>query len=175
MMNRRAWLLAGTVATALPLSGGASTPATPRTVAEAIAAHPQLSTLNKLIHDNGLAATLNETGPFTMFAPTDDASKAASARTSESLKDKERVVALVKFHVVPGTMTSDEVRNGNAPTLNGATVALSKSGAPSSPWKTPSSRPQTCRQWRGSSGGPRAHPAAGEMTDRPAAPSRARR
>ena len=129
MMNKRAWLLAGTVATALALCGCASSPATPRTVAEAIAAHPQLSTLNKLIHDNGLAATLNETGPFTVFAPTDDAFKAAPARTSESLKDKERVVALVKFHVVPGTMTSDEVRNGNAPTLNGATVALSKSGA----------------------------------------------
>jgi uncharacterized surface protein with fasciclin (FAS1) repeats len=129
MMNKRAWLIAGTAATALFLAGCASTPAAPKTVAQAIAANPQLTTLNKLINDNDLAATLNSAGPFTVFAPTDEAFKAVPARTWESLsKDKDRVAALLKFHVVPGTMTSDIVRNGTAATLNGATVALSKSG-----------------------------------------------
>jgi len=129
MMKKRSWLLASTAAAALFLVGCASTPA-PKTVAQTIAETPQLSTLNKLIVDNGLTEALNAAGPFTVFAPTDDAFKAVPAKAWESLaKDKDRVAALLKFHVVPGTMTSDIVRNGNAPTLNGANVALSKSGS----------------------------------------------
>lgn len=128
MIDKRSWLLAGTAAVALFLAGCA-TSSGPQTVAQTIAGNPQLSTLNKLIQDNDLTETLNAAGPYTVFAPSDDAFKAVPAKAWESLsKDKSRVAALLKFHVVPGTMTSDLVRNGNAPTLNGANVALSKSG-----------------------------------------------
>ena len=54
-------------------------------------ARPQLSTLSKLIKDAGLTDTLAGTGPFTVFAPTDEAFKAVPAATLDELaKDKER-------------------------------------------------------------------------------------
>jgi uncharacterized surface protein with fasciclin (FAS1) repeats len=128
MIDKRSWLLASTAAVALFLAGCA-TSSGPKTVAQTIAENPQLTTLSKLIQDNGLTDTLNAAGPYTVFAPTDEAFKAVPARAWESLaKDKARVADLLKFHVVPGTMTADNVRNGNAPTLNGANVALSRSG-----------------------------------------------
>ena len=130
MINQRRWLVASTaLAAALVFAGCATTPA-PKTVSETIAANPQLTTLSKLIADNGLTATLDAAGPYTVFAPTDEAFKAVPAAKWDALaKDKDRVAALLKYHVVPGTMTSDKVQNGTAPTVNGATVALSKSGS----------------------------------------------
>ena len=73
---KRITLLAAVTAFTL-LQGCASTPA-PRTVAETAAATPQLSTLNKLIADAGLTDTLRGAGPYTVFAPSDEAFKAAA-------------------------------------------------------------------------------------------------
>ena len=71
------------------LAGCATTPA-PATIADTAARTPQLSTLNKLIADAGLAETLRGAGPFTVFAPSDEAFKAVPAKTMDELaKDKE--------------------------------------------------------------------------------------
>lgn len=128
MINKRTWLLATTAAATLFLAGCASLSG-PKSVADTIAADPQLTTLNKLIREHGLADALAQPGPFTVFAPTDEAFKTVPSRAWESLaKDKDRVAALIKFHVVPGTMMAANIRNGSAPTLNGAKVALSQAG-----------------------------------------------
>ena len=90
---------------------------------------PQLSTLSKLISDAGLADTLRGPGPFTLFAPTDEAFKAVPAKTlAELAANKEMLAAVLTFHVLPGKVMSADVKNGAAKTVNGANVALAKSG-----------------------------------------------
>lgn len=112
---------------ALALAGCATT-STPVSVADTIARDPQLSTLNGLVAQAGLADTLKGTGPYTVFAPTNDAFKAVPAKTMAELKDPAKLKALLTYHVVPKKVTAAEVRTGPARTANGADVALSKAG-----------------------------------------------
>ncbi len=115
--------------TALILSACATTPM-PTTVSETVAATPQLSTLNKLLGDAGLTETLKQEGPYTVFAPTDDAFKAVPAKTLEALsKDKALLISVLTYHVVPGKVTSAEVKNGPVTTVQGAPVSLYRSGS----------------------------------------------
>ena len=126
-MNRRTTLFAVLAALAL-VAGCATTPA-PTTIAETAARTPQLSTLNKLINDAGLADTLRGVGPFTVFAPSDDAFKAVPVATLDALaKDKERLKAVLSYHVLAGQVMAADVKNGAVKTVQGADVALSKSG-----------------------------------------------
>ena len=113
---------------ALALGACATTPA-PTTIADTAAANPQLTTLNKLINEAGLAETLRGPGPYTVFAPTDDAFKAVPPATLEALaKDKNRLKTVLSYHVVPGTLTSSDVKNGPVKTVQGGDVTLYKSG-----------------------------------------------
>lgn len=113
---------------ALTLSACATTP-TPVTVSETLATTPQLSTLTKLINDAGLTETLKEAGPYTVFAPTDDAFKAVPAKTLDALaKDKALLISVLTYHVVPGKVTAAEVKNGPLATAQGAPVSLYRSG-----------------------------------------------
>jgi uncharacterized surface protein with fasciclin (FAS1) repeats len=127
MMTKRAFaLLAAT--TALALAGCASTP-TPATITDTAARTPQLSTLSKLINDAGLADTLRGAGPFTVFAPTDEAFKAVPAATMAQLaQDKQMLLAVLNYHVIPGKVSSADVKTGNVKTVQGANVAMSKAG-----------------------------------------------
>ena len=125
-MNKKMWAAALTV---LALSACATTPM-PTTVSETVAATPQLSTLNKLLGDAGLTETLKQEGPYTVFAPTDDAFKAVPAKTLEALsKDKALLISVLTYHVVPGKVTSAEVKNGPVTTVQGAPVSLYRSGS----------------------------------------------
>ncbi len=125
---KRITTLAAATAFAL-LQGCASTPAT-RTVAETTAATPQLSTLNKLLADAGLTETLRGPGPYTVFAPSDEAFKAVPAKTLAELSaDKERLKSVLSYHVVSGKVSSAQVHNGNTKTVQGASLALAKAGA----------------------------------------------
>jgi uncharacterized surface protein with fasciclin (FAS1) repeats len=106
----------------------ATTP--PATIADTAARAPQLSTLNKLINEAGLADTLRGAGPYTVFAPTDDAFKAVPAATLQQLaSDKELLKSVLTFHVLPGKVGSADIKSGNAKTVQGANVALSKAGS----------------------------------------------
>ena len=126
-MTARHCLAAAT--TALALLSGCATTAPPANVADTIARTPQLSTLNKLVNDAGLADTLRGPGPFTVFAPTDDAFKTVPAATLTALgNDKVRLKAVLMYHVVPGKVAAADVKNGPAKTAQGANVALSRSG-----------------------------------------------
>jgi uncharacterized surface protein with fasciclin (FAS1) repeats len=126
-MTHRPALLATLVALAT-FAGCASTPA-PTTIADTAARTPQLSTLSKLIGDAGLADALRGPGPFTVFAPTDEAFKAVPAATLEALgKDREKLKAVLSYHVLAGKVMAADVKNGNAKTVQGADVALAKAG-----------------------------------------------
>jgi uncharacterized surface protein with fasciclin (FAS1) repeats len=123
-MNRLFALLASAA-----LAAGCATTPAPAAITDTAARTPQLSTLTKLINDAGLAETLRGAGPYTVFAPSDEAFKAVPAKTMlELAQNKELLKSVLTFHVVPGKVTSAEVKTGNAKTVQGANVALSKAG-----------------------------------------------
>ena len=129
MMNPRRLLVAASVGVAALLASGCATTPAPSSITDTAARTPALSTLARLVGEAGLADTLRGTGPFTVFAPTDDAFKALRAKTLEELsRDKERLKALLTYHVIPGKVMAVDVKPGNAKTANGANVALSKAG-----------------------------------------------
>ena len=125
MLNRR-FLFAAVTLAAL---AGCATHSTPVSVADTLAAKPQLSTLNSLVSKAGLTDTLKGAGPFTVFAPTDEAFAKVPAKTMDELgKDPAKLKAVLTYHVVPGKFMAADVKNGNAKTVNGANLALSKAG-----------------------------------------------
>ena len=123
--NRRALMLAASIA----VLSGCATPSGPVSVADTLAAAPELSTLSSLVVKVGLTDTLKGTGPFTVFAPTNAAFAKVPAKTMDDLaKDPEKLKAVLTYHVVPGKVMASDVKNGNAKTVNGANLALSKAG-----------------------------------------------
>lgn len=119
---------AAIAASAIALAGCASLSA-PVTVTDTAAKAPQLSTLAKLIQDAGLAETLRGPGPFTVFAPSDEAFKAVPQKTLQELAaNKEMLRAVLSYHVLPGKVSAAEVKPGNAKTVQGANVALARAG-----------------------------------------------
>jgi uncharacterized surface protein with fasciclin (FAS1) repeats len=118
-----------TLALAGCATGGANTTAPAATVAEAAARQPELHTLNKLLADAGMADTLKGAGPYTVFAPSDEAFKAVPAKTmSELVNNKELLRQVLAYHVVPARLGAAEVSNRNVKSMQGAELALSKAG-----------------------------------------------
>jgi uncharacterized surface protein with fasciclin (FAS1) repeats len=127
-MQRRSWLALASLAAALLFAGCATTPA-PMTVAQTIAANPQLTTATRLIQEAGLTETLQGNGEFTGFIPNDEAFKALPAATMQALgKDKARLKAVLSYHVVAGSLGSADVKNGPIKTVQGSYLSLYRSG-----------------------------------------------
>jgi uncharacterized surface protein with fasciclin (FAS1) repeats len=127
MIHRRILMLAPVAAL---VAACASQPAaTPVSVADTIAREPELSTLNSLVAQAGLADSLKAQGPLTVFAPTNEAFKAVPAKTMDELAhNPAKLKAVLSYHVVPAKLTAAEVKNGNVKTAQGANVALSRAG-----------------------------------------------
>lgn len=101
----------------------------PVSVTDTVARTQGLGTLSRLITEAGLADTLRAAGPYTVFAPNDEAFKALPADALAKLAaDKDALRAVLTFHVLPGRVMAAEVATGNAKTVNGATLALSRAG-----------------------------------------------
>ena len=96
-------------------------------VATAIGAG-QFHTLVAAVKAAGLVETLQGPGPFTVFAPTDDAFKKLPAGTVESLllpENKSKLVAVLTYHVVPGkVMAADVAGLTEAATVQGQKVKI---------------------------------------------------
>ena len=117
------------VVTAIAVLAGCASTSQPVSLAETIAARPQLSTLNGLIIKAGLTDTLKSAGPFTVFAPTNEAFAKVPAKTMEALaSDPAQLKAVLTYHVISGKVMLADVKNGNSKTVNGANVALSRAG-----------------------------------------------
>lgn len=88
------------------------------------------STLAAALGAAGLIEALKSDGPFTVFAPTDDAFAKIPPQTLTELlqpENKEKLTAILTYHVVPGKVTAHEVTNLNsAITLQGQTLKISK-------------------------------------------------
>lgn len=85
-------------------------------------------TLTAALQAGGLVETLRGNGPFTVFAPTDEAFAKLPAGTVESLlkpENKDKLVAILTYHVVGGKVAStDVVKLSSAKTVNGKEVKI---------------------------------------------------
>jgi uncharacterized surface protein with fasciclin (FAS1) repeats len=86
------------------------------------------NTLAAALEAGDLVGTLKADGPYTVFAPNDEAFAKLPEGTVESLllpENKEKLVAILTYHVVPGKVTAAEVVNlQTAPTANGDNLAI---------------------------------------------------
>ena len=115
--------------TAIAVLAGCASTSQSVSVADSIAARPQLTTLNSLIAKAGLTDTFKGTGPFTVFAPSNEAFAKVPAKAMEALSnDPAKLKAVLTYHIIPGKVLVADVKNGNNKTVNGANLALSKAG-----------------------------------------------
>lgn len=100
----------------------------PGDIVETAVAAGSFTTLAAALEAAGLVETLQGDGPFTVFAPTDDAFAALPDGTVESLlepENRDALVAILTYHVVAGRVTSDQVvQLDEATTVNGAPVQI---------------------------------------------------
>jgi uncharacterized surface protein with fasciclin (FAS1) repeats len=90
----------------------------------------KFNTLVQAIQAAGLVETLSGEGPFTVFAPTDEAFAQIPQETLQAvLADKEKLTAILTYHVVPGKlMAADVVRSTQLQTLQGQSITVSTEG-----------------------------------------------
>jgi uncharacterized surface protein with fasciclin (FAS1) repeats len=103
-------------------------------IVESAVAAGSFKTLVSAVQAAGLADTLKGAGPFTVFAPTDEAFAKLPAGTVENLlkpENKAKLQAILTYHVVPGKVTAaDVVKINMAKTVNGQSLAVNtKNGA----------------------------------------------
>ena len=97
-----------------------------KTIVGVAAGAGQFKTLVAAVKAAGLVKTLNGKGPFTVFAPTDEAFAKLPAGTVDLLKpeNKEKLVAVLTYHVLPGKLMTVDLTTTNAKTLNGKELPI---------------------------------------------------
>ncbi|MEM6979562.1 MAG: fasciclin domain-containing protein [Planctomycetota bacterium] len=99
-----------------------------KTVVEAAVAADGFNTLVAAVKAAGLVETLSGSGPFTVFAPTDEAFAKLPEGTIASLlkpENKDQLVKILTYHVVPGkVMAKDVVSLTEATTVQGSKVDI---------------------------------------------------
>ncbi|MFP5411498.1 MAG: fasciclin domain-containing protein [Gammaproteobacteria bacterium] len=114
---------------AAALVAGAATVAHAKDIVDTAVGAGSFNTLVKAVQAAGLVETLKGPGPFTVFAPTDEAFAKLPAGTLENLlKDKEALAKVLTYHVVPGKVMAADVKPGEAKTVQGQSVKLSAEG-----------------------------------------------
>lgn len=90
---------------------------------------PEHTTLVKALTAAGLTDTLSGTGPFTVFAPTDEAfAKIPKATLDGLLADKAALIKVLTYHVVPGKVMAKDVKAGSVKTVQGGMLTLGTTG-----------------------------------------------
>lgn len=119
-------LFAAAVASAAHHEGAMAKPEP--TVVEIAAGNPDFSTLVAAVQAADLVDALSAEGPFTVFAPTNEAFAALPEGTVDMLllpENKDKLVAILTYHVVPGkVMAAEVVEMTEATTLEGDTIAI---------------------------------------------------
>ncbi len=98
-----------------------------KNIVEIAAKAGQFNTLVAAVKAAGLVETLVGTGPFTVFAPTDDAFAKLPEGTVASLlkpENKDKLVSVLTYHVLPGKVPASAVKTMKAKTVNGQQVSL---------------------------------------------------
>ncbi|MCX5951526.1 MAG: fasciclin domain-containing protein [Cyanobacteria bacterium] len=109
-----------------------SYPLPSKNIVDTAVAAGNFKTLTTALKAAGLVETLKGKGPFTVFAPTDEAFAKLPAGTVESLLEpanKKKLTAILTYHVVAGNVkAADVVKLSSAKTLNGESVTIKTAG-----------------------------------------------
>ena len=129
-MRSKIAYFAGAAAAALTFAVGGARAAEADLIDTAVASG-QFQTLAAALDAAGLVETLKGPGPFTVFAPTDEAFAKLPEGTVETLlqpENKDQLTAILTYHVVPGEVTAAEVVGlKSADTVNGGTLEIDAS------------------------------------------------
>ncbi|MFZ2149920.1 MAG: fasciclin domain-containing protein [Minisyncoccia bacterium] len=100
-----------------------------KNIVETAVENPEFSTLVTAVKAADLVATLSGPGPFTVFAPTNDAFAKIPAETLQAvLADKAKLTSILTYHVVSGkVMAKDVAGMTEAKTVQGSTVKIDAS------------------------------------------------
>jgi len=104
-----------------------------KTIVEIAAGDANFETLVAAVQAAGLVETLSGDGPFTVFAPTDDAFAALPEGTVETLlmpENKDQLIAVLTYHVVPGKVMSGDLagKQLSPETVQGQSVSIDATG-----------------------------------------------
>jgi uncharacterized surface protein with fasciclin (FAS1) repeats len=112
---------------ASPMETAAETSAPGDTVVGVAAGNPDFSTLVAAVQAAGLEQTLSGEGPFTVFAPTNEAFDALPAGLVDALllpENKEVLTQILTYHVVSGEVLSTDIQPGPVPTVEGEDIEI---------------------------------------------------
>jgi uncharacterized surface protein with fasciclin (FAS1) repeats len=100
-----------------------------RDIVDTAVAAGSFKTLAAALTAAGLVDTLKGKGPFTVFAPTDEAfAKIPKADLDALLKDKAKLTAVLTYHVVPGAVMAKDVKAGKVKTVQGSELTIGTTG-----------------------------------------------
>ena len=102
-------------------------------IVDVAASNKSFKTLVAAVKAAGLVETLKSDGPFTVFAPSDEAFAKLPEGTLESLlkpENKQKLVSILTYHVVPGKVMAKDVKSGMVKTASGSSfkMKVSKKG-----------------------------------------------
>jgi uncharacterized surface protein with fasciclin (FAS1) repeats len=89
--------------------------------------HPELSMFVMLVNKAQLRDLFNGTGPFTVFAPTDEAFKKLGDKKIKELmkpENRDELSTILIYHIVPGKYMSKNLRTRDAPSVNGKAISI---------------------------------------------------
>jgi uncharacterized surface protein with fasciclin (FAS1) repeats len=110
----------------VPASEHASTnhTASTKNIVDTVNVAEDFSTFAAGIKAAGLTDTLAGKGPFTVFAPTEEAFKKLPAGAMNALfKDKAKLKAVLNYHMIAGHVTTRDMKSGDVMTLQGSTLS----------------------------------------------------
>jgi len=118
-MKLRSIMLSSAAAIAIAATSLAQAPK--QDIVDTAVASGKFPTLVKLVQTAGLVETLKSKGPFTVFAPTEEAfAKLPKATVDALLKDKKALAEVLTYHVVPGKVLAADVVKMNGKSANTA-------------------------------------------------------
>ena len=122
------------LATAAIIAAGLTTAANANNIVDTAKSAGTFNTLLTAAESAGLVETLKGEGPFTIFAPTDEAFAALPEGKVERLlkpENQEQLASILKYHVVPGKIMSTDLKDGmKAKTVNGDKVTIDLDNGP---------------------------------------------
>jgi len=114
---------------AAALAFGAATMSHAADIVDTAVSAGSFKTLVAAVQAAGLVDTLKGPGPFTVFAPTDEAfAKIPKATLDGLLKDKAALTKVLTYHVVPGKVMAADVKAGMVKTVQGSSITVSTMG-----------------------------------------------